>query len=270
MDHRAFARPRLTSTSFVLAPLLLLSLGACGGKTTLSGTEGDAGTGADSGIGTNDSGITTVAVDGQACVDIAVTSADLACATDDDCSYGSTGEVCDACDCGGAPVNNAAAARIAQETSSLASGDICGPCGAPLPVKCVAAQCTTCSGGPGQPAGCASDAGVTTSFDAGPDSGVFIGDGGAVCVDVNLADYTTTCSQDSDCILIPTGTICTGDCECGGEPVSATEQSKYDQATQEIMFGLCECPAFPLPQCVGNVCLVCAGPNPSPQCPTHP
>jgi hypothetical protein len=77
---------------------------------------------------------------------------------------------------------------------------------------------------------------------------------GGTCVDIELSTYDLSCKQASDCILIQTGEVCSGQCSCGGQPVSASEQSRYDQATSGIRFVGCSCPKEVAPSCFENRC----------------
>jgi hypothetical protein len=234
----------------IAAPLLIVGLAsACGGKTL----GGSAGSGEDSGTGATEGG-------GAGCVNLEVLPPDLACGSDQDCELVRTGEVCNGqCSCGDTPVNTAAAARFQSETASLRL-EAC-PCADPGEARCFGGQCTLCGFGPNQPAGCNDAGGITTI----PDGGIFIVDGGeldtaisttdgATCVDIDVSTYAQSCMQASDCILIQTGEVCSGQCSCGGLPVSASEQSRYDQATSGITFGACSCPKEVAPSCFENRC----------------
>ncbi len=222
---------------------------ACGGKTL----GGSVKSGEDSGTGATDGG-------GSACVDIKVAPSDLSCRSDQDCTFSRSGDVCNGgcvLGCGDTPVNTLAAARYQSETASL-SLDPC-PCADLGEARCVGGQCTLCGFGPDQPAGC-DDAGTgindggIVSVDGGElDTGISTTDGGT-CVDIELSTYDISCNQASDCILIQTGEVCSGQCSCGGLPVSASEQSRYDQATSGIRFGACSCPKEVGPSCFENRC----------------
>jgi hypothetical protein len=229
---------------------------ACGGRTL----GGNAEPGNDSGTRTTDSG--------AGCVSLEVLVSDLLCGSDQDCALVRTGEVCNGqCSCGDTPVNAAAGARFQSETASLTL-EAC-PCADPGEARCLGGQCTLCGLGPDQPVGCNEDGGITTVDDSGIgfvdggelDTGISTADGGT-CVDIDLSTYDQSCNQPSDCILIQTGEVCSGQCSCGGSPVSASEQSRYDQATSGIKFSACPCPAEFGIECrqfgqgVGNTCVV--------------
>jgi hypothetical protein len=246
----------------IVAPLLLTGLvaglaPACGGKTF-----GGEGPGEDSGVEPSDSGtgIGFTADGGAACVEVEVASSDLSCKSDQDCTLIRSGNVCNGeCSCGDTPVNAAASARVDSETASLTL-EAC-PCAFPGEPRCLAGQCTLCAPGPNGSADCA-DSGTTTTEDSGVvsvdageiDAGVSTGDGGT-CVDIDLSAYDSSCNQTSDCILIRTGEVCSGQCECGGEPVNASEETRYRQATSGITFGLCFCPIQASPECLENRCV---------------
>jgi hypothetical protein len=55
----------------------------------------------------------------------------------------------------------------------------------------------------------------------GDAGGVFTEPDGAVCVDIDLSTYDTSCNQASDCISITAGTICGGDCNCNRSRLAA-------------------------------------------------
>ncbi len=80
------------------------------------------------------------------------------------------------------------------------------------------------------------------------------------CVDIAVSSYDVSCTQASDCISIYAGELCDGDCACPNATVSASEQSKYDQAINGIITGLCGCPAFFPPECLSGKCVL-SGPG---------
>jgi hypothetical protein len=266
-------------TRLVVAQLLVFPLAlACGGKTSSSAPPDGGRT-----VTETDGGV-EAASDGGACIDLRVTSADLACTTDDDCEFATIGEVCpDDCCGGGSVVNTSAATRLGMLTSSIAFSPACKgvDCGAPIgePVcnHGVCAACETSSvngtlcdtvGADGGTVTTTSkaDAGTRTGRDSGTTT--ITADAGPGCVDIDLSTYDLSCQQASDCILVPSGVVCTGNCDCGGSPVSASEQSRIDQALSGITLEQCPCPASTPPQCLNGTCAVCDGPgNESPGCP---
>lgn len=226
----------------------------------------------DSGVGTTDedSGLETVVegapdagvsrADGSSCVDVEVGPSDHSCGSDQDCTLARTGEVCSGqCSCGDTAVNATASARFQSETASLTL-KAC-PCAFAGEARCVGGQCTLCGLGPGVAAGCndtgttVGDSGVGTVDGSGPDTGISTADGGQ-CVEIDLSTYDQSCRQTADCILIQAGEVCSGQCTCGGQPVSVSEHSRYEQATSGIAFGICFCPAQAAPQCVDNRCIL--------------
>jgi len=219
------------------------------GTSDGAGREGDTGT--SDGAGREvDTGVPTS--DGGMCVDLVVTPSDLSCARDSDCTLRNTGEVCSGqCLCGNNPVNATASARFQTQIAPLTFQQC--PCAAFAgEARCLGGQCARCTGfGPSDPAGC-SDAGTTTT-DAGRDTGVSTGDAGT-CVDILLSAYDQSCNSASDCVVIQTGEVCSGNCACGGEPVNASQESRYQQAIRGITFGLCGCPVQLAPTCLGNKC----------------
>ncbi len=275
-----------------IAALFLMTglVGGCGAKVVAGNAEpgedsgrNDAGIGAleDSGMGTVDGGapdtaittadgdgaITTAdgdsaisPVDGGRCVAIDVAPSDLSCGSDRDCTIVRSGEVCSGqCSCGNTPVNAGAAARVQSETASLTL--VACPCAYPGEPRCLCGQCTRWLG-PDQPAGC-DDAGTTAVEDSGtgivdgggPETAISTADGGR-CVDIELSTYDQSCTQTSDCVLIQTGEVCSGQCACGGEPVNISEKPRYQQATSGIGFGTCSCPLEFAPICFEKRCIL--------------
>jgi hypothetical protein len=87
------------------------------------------------------------------------------------------------------------------------------------------------------------------------------------CITLNPSAYNQSCNVDADCILVRLGTICTGQCICGGETINRSEQARYDAAISGIMPVSCPCPPPLPPQCLGNKCVVCTGgPADPPEC----
>jgi hypothetical protein len=241
MTSKASAR----ATALMLVSLLF---GACGGKTSGPGAGADAG---------HDAAIHPG--DGGQCVNVEVTAADLTCSIDSDCALASSGMICERpCGCGAGAVNAPAAARFAIETASLPEV-ACPPCASPGEPRCAFGQCTLCdSNRPG-----CGDGGVRIVDAGGRDTGsggdaTTTLDGGR-CVEVVLLTYSLSCSSSSDCTLIQTGEVCSGQCECGGSAVSAGELSRYHDATAGIVFAACPCEASPAPQCVAGACNACTG-----------
>jgi hypothetical protein len=242
-----------TTTSDGAGPPIADGGGADTGVSTSDGAgrEGDTGISTSDGAGREvDTGISTS--DGGTCVDLVVTPSDVSCARDSDCTLRNTGEVCSGqCLCGNNPVNTTASARFQTQIASLTFQQC--PCAAFAgEARCLGGQCARCAGfGPGDPAGC-NDAGTGTT-DAGRDSGVSTGDAGT-CVDILLSAYDQSCNSASDCIVIQTGEVCSGQCACGNESVNATQQSRYQQAIRGIATGQCSCPLQLAPTCLGNKC----------------
>ncbi len=245
-------------------------LAACGGETVGSGggsilgstasSSGSGSSGARSTSSTEASGGTgtvtatgsLVASTSSMCVDIAVTPSELACEADTDCELVPTGEVCTGqCGCGGTAVNEAAVQTIEAELAPVHLAPC--PCPAPPAPRCSHHQCVTCGYGPNQPPEC-EDAGVEPTADASPPTG---GKDASTCVDIDIATYSTSCTQTSDCIVIGSGELCSHECYCPTTPVSASEQQRFDDATAGITFGACSCPAYPAPQCFRGQCVVC-------------
>jgi|HubBroStandDraft_6_1064221.scaffolds.fasta_scaffold376225_1 hypothetical protein len=259
-----------------LVVLLLLMSGfapACGGRVLGGvGSEEDSGTGGGGGasgggaggggFGGGGSGGGGGTGGGGRCIDLEVLPSDLSCGNDSDCELVGTGQFCNGqCSCGDTPVNAAAATRFQSETASLTL--VACPCAFEGEPRCIGGQCTLCRFGTDQP-GCNEDGGITIIEDGGIfisdggdfDTGISTGDG-PTCVDIELSTYDQSCNQASDCILIPTGELCTGQCDCGGSPVNISEQSRFNQATSGIKFAGCSCPIEAVPQCAADgVCVI--------------
>ena len=263
---------------FVVRTLVVLLLAAlataCGGKTIMTAD-----------------GV-TVESSANGCIDIEVSSAALTCTTDQDCTVAlvGPGTVCPGAGtgCGGFPMNNAAAALVNAEARPLLTG-ISFPCpNIPnVSLRCFRGQCTDCVGDPGESEGCyvATADGGTVTVDAGEfDSGAGTTDGGEsdgsvdtidatedagkACVDIDLSTYDTLCVENIDCITIQSGEVCSGSCDCGGSPVSASEQARYDRATSGIVFAACPCASGGLLECIAGTCVICGyGPNQPAGCP---
>jgi hypothetical protein len=112
---------------------------------------------------------------------------------------------------------------------------------------------------------------IGTSPDAGASSegGVIVEPDGAVCVDVVLSSYDQSCDQDSDCISITTGVLCS-ECLCGGSPVNKSGEARYQAQVDPLISragGLtCGCPAGAVPQCLDHTCTVCGPGSTEPAC----
>jgi hypothetical protein len=197
----------------------------------------------DSGANTGDASDAATTEAGANCVEFEPTPSDLTCGGDLDCALVRTGEVCkDQCSCGDAPVNAAAAARFASDTAPLDLASC--PCAFSGEARCLAGRCTLCGIGGNQPAGCDDAATTPPATDGGK------------CVNVDLSTYDQSCVRATDCIVILTGQVCNSECACGGSPVNATEQARYDEATSGLTPGACSCPLEPEPSCVGNKCVL--------------
>jgi hypothetical protein len=207
-----------------------------GGLLALTGFMGCVGRteGAGDGGAGNDGG------SASGCVDVPIADFDTSCVRDSDCVAVTTGDVCPgACLCGGATINVADQSRYEQMVQGVATGE----CNCPLePVpQCVAGTCTVCPAGSRDP-GC----------------GVSIADASAPrCVNIPPSTYTTSCSVDSDCTLLPEGQICSGSCDCGGSPVNVAGQAAFATLTAGFQLGGCPCASSPPVRCVAGTCASC-------------
>ncbi len=229
--------PFITSAFFLAS----LCLAACTGKTSESG-DGGAGDGGGSGSG-------------GGCVDVELSTYDLSCQQDSDCIVISAGQICPGdCDCGGSTINASGQARY----QSAVSGIQTGVCGCPLEnqPQCLGNVCTICRGIPSDPPACGS-----TAVDAGAD--------GSVCVNVDLSTYDQSCQSASDCVDITAGTICTGDCTCGGAAINTSGEARYETTLASLGTSTaCPCPSSGPIACIQNKCTECGfGPNQPAGCP---
>jgi hypothetical protein len=265
--------------TFAFAPLLLAAT-ACGGKTAGLTTSPPANCQENIDTtnpsqpahyqGCSDGGPPVTTVDAATdvsigpngtCVQVDPTHFDTTCSVDSDCALVLTGDVC-ATDCqciGDTPINTASLSEYNQEISGITLENC--HCAERTTPRCLENQCTTCNLGPdGVTCGDAgvigvSDGGIIFPGEAGiEDAGA--ADAGGRCVDVNLADYSTTCSVSNDCFIIQTGQVCDGNCECGGSPVSTSGEAMYESVVSGIQFGECGCPAGPPPVCTNGQCVL--------------
>ena len=238
---------RLTVSSFVRSypSFVVALLVACGGQTTgPGGGGGGSGSGSGSGtVGGSGSGSGSSSGSGSgvaACVDFAVGAGDLECATDTDCSFVSTGEICNgACGCGDTSVNTAGASRYASTTSGIRfAGCPCASAGVP---RCIAGTCHT--GGFMPPP---ADAAVDGPFaDA------------AACIAVDVSSVDTSCTTALDCVVVPNGTCCNGTCFCNTAVVNVSAAGAFAATGEGTCSGpgACSCPVDPRPGCAAGKCV---------------
>jgi hypothetical protein len=185
------------------------------------------------------------------CIDLVLQPGDLDCASNADCASANAGQFCGgSCLCGGTAANTTAAARLDDEIMS--SGLDVGECACPelgVPT-CAAGQCILCQFG--------EDSTNPACNQGETDGGVIINPppedaSTGNCVEIDVADYETSCTQASDCISINTGDVCSGQCGCGGTAVNVSGQARYEQAITGITFEGCPCASQPL-SCVAGQC----------------
>src|ERR1019366_7166364 len=99
--------------------------------------------------------------------------------------------------------------------------------------------------------------GKTLSSGGSPDASAE-GGSGAACVNVELSSYDRSCNVDADCVEITSGTICNGNCECGGSVINVDGQARYQSQVAGIMSGDCPCFDSGNPTCVDHTCTICA------------
>jgi hypothetical protein len=85
---------------------------------------------------------------------------------------------------------------------------------------------------------------------------------GVSCVDFEVGPSDLSCGSDSDCALVRTGEVCSGQCLCGDSPVNAAAAARFQSETASLTLEGCPC-AFPgEAHCLGGQCTLCGlGPN---------
>ena len=244
---------------------LVALLAACGGEVTGVGQTSVGGGGGSSGGGSGGGGGVSTGGggggSGGSCVTVQASSFSQSCNTASDCTLVTTGTLCSGeCACGETPISNASLSAYNAATASVRLGTC--PCPDPGVVECLAGTCTLCDYGPGGEVSCGSisgDAGVSPPPPP-PDA--------ATCVDVSLSSFSTSCSQDSDCIQVTTGMLCSDSCLCGGSSINETDEAEYDQLISPLQGGPpCACPYFGQPTCVQSQCTICGTGVNQPGCP---
>jgi hypothetical protein len=115
------------------------------------------------------------------------------------------------------------------------------------------------SGSSGGSSGAPSGSGSTTST-SGSSTGA--------CINVNPSSFDQSCNLSSDCVAIVSGTICTGECLCGGNAaINVSDQSRYFAEVKAVVLGMCGCPAGAPAACSNHTCVACTGrPSDPPEC----
>jgi len=205
----------------------LALLAACGGKAIVTS---DAGGGGGSGSSSG----------GEACAEVPLSSFDTSCQVDTDCVSVVTGMLCPgACNCGGSTINQSSQSDWQSQAGRFLTGNCFCP-DSPAP-RCIGGTCTLCTGGPSDPPAC----------------NLMVADAGQACVYIPPSTYTTACNTASDCTYLPSGKICSGECECGGMAVNQSGEAAFTMATAGIQFAGCPCPPGPPLGCVGGACTQC-------------
>ena len=89
-----------------------------------------------------------------------------------------------------------------------------------------------------------------------------IGCGKRTCVTVDLSDFDTSCVTSADCVLVRSGELCSGYCDCPGDTViSRSEFGRYQTAISSVPPAAiaCPCVSLPAPKCVQRKCVFCGG-----------
>jgi hypothetical protein len=108
------------------------------------------------------------------------------------------------------------------------------------------------------PAGCVDGVYQCPAVVCPPDAG---SDGGQ-CIDVSIPAGGQACNTASDCNLVRTGLVCSGQCSCGDTPVNNAASSQIQSELAGLTLEACPC-AFPgQAECIQGTCTLC-GPGPN-------
>jgi hypothetical protein len=253
---------RFTSRSRVLTSLFLACgvFVACGGHVAGEGTgggpagggggtRGGGGTGGAGGSGGSGCGANCP----NYCVDVSPSSFGQSCTTLQDCTVVATGILCDGeCGCPSTPINLASLPQYETDTESLQLSAC--PCPFEGTLSCVNGTCTVCGPGGGP---CAVDAGPPPPPPP-PDAGT--------CVDLTQSMFDSSCNEDSDCIEVSLGHLCSRGCLCGGSAINQSAEAEWQQDILPISIDgpVCGCPFLGSPRCIDNECISCGGDGQSP------
>jgi hypothetical protein len=123
-------------------------------------------------------------------------------------------------------------------------------------VSCLIVACGSSSGG--------SSSG--SSSNGGSSNGASTSSSGAgTCVNVDQANYDTSCNAASDCFSLNVGCVCDGSCPCGNYAANKSGESRYESEIGSLRLVSCFCPASSI-ACVNGKCTI-GGPGQPPGCP---
>ena len=112
----------------------------------------------------------------------------------------------------------------------------------------------------------ASGALSATTRDAPADAGVVSSDGGS-CIELpKLAPADLSCNGDTDCVLVPSGTVCACGCRCANAAANGAAQTRVQSALRALSHDVkcteppCGCPFQFVPRCFAHQCAVCGNP----------
>lgn len=105
--------------------------------------------------------------------------------------------------------------------------------------------------------GSSADGGGADGSGSGGGGGSGSGSGGGSCRDVALSSFDTSCQNDSDCTSVTTGTLCQGDCLCGGSAINVAGEGAWQKDVAGLGSSECGCPTFGTPRCRGGTCAMC-------------
>jgi len=90
--------------------------------------------------------------------------------------------------------------------------------------------------------------------------------GNGECVNITLEPSDTSCNTDDDCSEAPTGSVCDGQCDCGGSAVNNAAANRIQGQISSITFDDCPCVEGPVPICQGGQCTLCGFGAGGPDC----
>lgn len=100
------------------------------------------------------------------------------------------------------------------------------------------------------------------------EGGVFTEPDGATCIDIVAASFDQSCNQDSDCISITSGVLCSRDCLCGGGTINKSGEARYQSELDQLPPSaiICDCVLSVAPRCVGGTCSLCSNGSTNASC----
>ena len=115
----------------------------------------------------------------------------------------------------------------------------------------------------------------TGNQDASAEADVGVPFEGGACGAIDSSTYDKTCTTDSSCIAITSGTFCSDTpwCICLGDTINVDGQSRYKKELSDLQSRLmpgpggCSCPFLGNARCVQGRCTICGPGGSNPGCP---